>query len=209
MKKLKILLLAIVVILAGLVLTNYWVSYTSSDYIYEDVNTIPKNKVGLLLGTAKYVVGGSINLYYKNRIDATVKLYNASKIEFVLISGDNSTIYYDEPTTFKEDLVANGIPAEKIFLDYAGFRTLDSVIRAEAIFGQESFTIISQEFHNERAIYLARHHNINAIAFNAKDVSGSYALKVQLREYLARAKASLDVMFDVKPKFLGEQIEIR
>ncbi len=209
MKKLKILLLAIVVILAGLVLTNYWVSYTSSDYIYEDVNTVPKNKVGLLLGTAKYVVGGSINLYYKNRIDATVKLYNAGKIEFVLISGDNSTIYYDEPTTFKEDLVASGIPAEKIFLDYAGFRTLDSVIRAEAIFGQESFTIISQEFHNERAIYLARHHNINAIAFNAKDVPGSYGLKVQLREYLARAKASLDVMFDVKPKFLGEQIEIR
>ncbi len=208
MKKLKLLILVVILIISGLILTNYWVSYSSSDYLYDDVNTIPKNKVGLLLGTAKYVVGGSINLYYQNRIDATVELYNAGKIEFVLISGDNSTKYYNEPTTFKKDLIKRGIPAEKIFLDYAGFRTLDSVIRAKAVFGQAAFTVISQGFHNERAIYLARHHNINAIAFNAKDVPGSYGLKVQLREYLARAKASLDITFNVKPKFLGEKIVI-
>ena len=208
-KKLKMLIFIAGVVLLGLILTNKMVSYQSEDYVYDAVENIPKNKVGLLLGTIKYLSNGNINLYYKYRIDATVALYKAKKIEFVLISGDNGSKNYDEPTTFKNDLIAKGIPEHKIFLDYAGFRTLDSVIRAKAIFGQDSVTIISQQFHNERAIYLAQHNDIKAVAFNAKDVSGRYGLKVQLREYLARAKASLDVLFNVKPKFLGDKIEIK
>jgi len=191
------------------VLTNITVSTQTEDYIYDSVDAIPNNKVGLLLGTIKFLPNGNINLYYKYRIEATVELYKAGKIEFVLISGDNGSKSYDEPTTFKDDLVARGIPEDKIFLDYAGFRTLDSVIRAKDIFGQNSITIISQQFHNERAIYLARHKNIKAVAFNAKNVSGRYGFKVQLREYLARAKASIDVLFNVKPKFLGDKIEIK
>lgn len=209
MKKLKILLLLAIFILFGLMLTNKMVSYQAEDYIYDSVEDIPKNKVGLLLGTSKFLSNGNINLYYKYRIDATVELYNAKKIEFVLISGDNGSKSYDEPTTFKNDLITRGIPEENIFLDYAGFRTLDSVIRAKEIFGQKSITIISQQFHNERAIYLATHNDIKAVAFNAKNVSGRYGLKVQLREYLARAKASIDVLFNVEPKFLGDKIEIK
>ncbi|WP_037348726.1 vancomycin high temperature exclusion protein [Sediminibacter sp. Hel_I_10] len=209
MKKLKLLVLLIAIIVSGLILTNYWISYTASGRVYDTIAKIPKNKVGLLLGTSKYLTSGGINLYYTYRINAAVALYKADKIEFILISGDNSTKHYDEPSTFKDDLIAAGIPEEKIVLDYAGFRTLDSVVRAKAVFGQDAITIISQQFHNERAIYLAKNHDINAIAFNAQDVSGRYGLKVQLREYLARAKASMDLLFNVEPKFLGEKIEIK
>lgn len=209
MKKLRLFLLLIVFLLIALMITNYMVSYQAKGKIYTSASKIPKNKVGLLLGTAKFLSNGNINLYYTYRINAAVALYKANKIEYILVSGDNGRKTYDEPTTFKEDLIAKGIPEDKIFLDYAGFRTLDSVIRAKEIFGQDSITIISQEFHNERAIYLAKHNNIKAIAFNAKDVQGRYGLKVQLREYLARAKASIDVLFNVSPKFLGDKIEIK
>lgn len=209
LKKIKILVWIVAIVCIGVIITDYKISYQAKDYIYDTVEAIPKNKVGLLLGTVKHLSNGNTNLYYTYRINATVALYKAGKIEFVLVSGDNGRKTYDEPTTFKEDLIARGIPENKIFLDYAGFRTLDSVIRAKRIFGQDAITIISQEFHNERAIYLAKHNDLNAIAYNAKDVSGRYGLKVQLREYLARSKASIDVLFNVEPKFLGEKIEIK
>lgn len=209
MKKLKRLLLLLILIVFGLMVTDYMISYQAKDHVYNSVSEIPKNKVGLLLGTSKFLSNGNINLYYTYRINAAVALYKANKIEFVLISGDNGSVNYDEPTTFKNDLIAKGIPEAKIFLDYAGFRTLDSVIRAKDIFGQESITIISQQFHNERAIYLANNNEIKAIAFNAKDVQGRYGLKVRLREYLARAKAAIDVVCNVEPKFLGDKIEIK
>ena len=150
-----------------------------------------------------------INLYFKYRIDATVELYKKGKIDFVLISGDNGNKNYDEPTDFKNELIRHGIPENKIFLDFAGFRTLDSVVRCKEIFGQNSITIISQQFHNERAIYLAKNNEIEAVGFNARDVSGRYGLKVKVREYLARTKVFVDILLGVKPKFLGEKVEIK
>ncbi len=204
MKKLKIALLIIVVISIGVVSTYHWMSFKTRHQVYDSVNAIPKNKVGLLLGTGKYAARGNINLFYKYRIDAVVKLYKAGKIEYILVSGDNSRKDYDEPTDFKKDLIAQGIPEDKIFLDYAGFRTLDSIVRAKEIFGQTSITIISQKFHNQRAIYIAKQFGIDAVGFNAKDVYNSH-----FREYLARSKASLDLVFNVQPKFLGEKIVIK
>lgn len=204
MKKLKIALLIIVVISIGVVSTYHWMSFKTRHQVYDSVNAIPKNKVGLLLGTGKYAASGNINLFYKYRIDAVVKLYKAGKIEYILVSGDNSRKDYDEPTDFKKDLIAQGIPEDRIFLDYAGFRTLDSVVRAKEIFGQTSITIISQKFHNQRAIYIAKQFGIDAVGFNAKDVYNSH-----FREYLARSKASLDLVFNVQPKFLGEKIVIK
>lgn len=203
MKKLKIIILIGVFIGLGVFTTYHWISFRTNHLIYDDLSAIPKNKVGLLLGTGKYAASGNINLFYKYRIDAAVKLYKAGKIEYILVSGDNSRKDYDEPSDFKNDLIAKGIPEENIFLDYAGFRTLDSVVRAKEIFGQTSITFISQKFHNQRAIYIAKHHNINAIGFNAKDVYKSH-----FREYLARSKASLDLVFNIQPKFLGNPIKI-
>lgn len=209
MKKLKIILLLTAFILFGLVLTNELMSFQARHYVYDTTEAIPKNKVGLILGAGKYTQSGHINSYYKFRLDAAVELYEAGKIEFILISGDNGRKTYDEPTTFKTDLMARGIPENKIFLDYAGFRTLDSVVRSKEIFGQDSITIISQQFHNERAIYLAKNYDINAIAYNAKDSYNHQRSKTRFREYFARAKASIDVIFNVEPKFLGKKIEIK
>lgn len=207
MKKFKIALVLIVLICIGVFSTYHWISYKTSNLVYDDVNTIPKNKVGLVLGTGKYTANGTINLFYKFRIDAAVKLFNAGKIEYILVSGDNGRKDYDEPTDFKNDLISKGIPAHKIFLDYAGFRTLDSVVRAKEIFGQTEVTVISQKFHNQRAIYIANHFNIKAVGFNAKDpLSGR---KARAREYLARSKASFDLVFNVQPKFLGHPIKIQ
>jgi len=204
MKKLKIITLLIVIIGLGVFFTYHWMSFETRNLVYDDVSAIPKNKVGLILGTGKYAPSGNINLFYKYRLDAAVKLYKANKIEFILVSGDNSRKDYDEPSDFKNDLIARGIPENKIFLDYAGFRTLDSMVRAKEIFGQTSLTVISQKFHNQRAIYIANQYDINAVGFNAKDV-----YKAHFREYLARSKASLDLVFNVQPKFLGEKITIQ
>ena len=176
---------------------------------YWSVDNIPKNRVGLVLGTSNKLVGGGSNPYYTNRIKATLELYKAGKIDFVLVSGDNGSQYYNEPNVFKKDLVKGGIPAERIFLDYAGFRTLDSMVRAKAIFGLEDVTIISQKFHNERAIYLAEKKGLHAIGFNADGISLNQGLKVQIREYFARVKVFIDLALNTQPKFFGEKIEIK
>ena len=210
MKKKLIILLKLGIALGlSILVFNQIIIQNTKNLIFNDTSTIPKNKVGLVLGTGKFLANGHINLYYKYRIDAAAALYKAGKIEFLLLSGDNGIENYDEPTTFKEDLIARGIPEEKIFLDYAGFRTLDSVIRANAIFGQERFTIISQKFHNERAIFIANQKGMQAIGFNAKAITGRYGLKVRIREYFARTKVFVDLLFNVKPKFLGKKITIQ
>lgn len=203
MKTLKFLTILICALILGLLITFHWFSFKAKGLTYNDANLIPKNKVGLVLGASKFAPNGNINLFYLHRLNAADKLFKAGKIEYILVSGDNGRTDYDEPSDFKNDLIARGIPEDKIYLDYAGFRTLDSVVRAKEIFGQSSITIISQKFHNERAIYIANHFDIKAIAFNADDV-----YKRPVREYFARAKAQLDLIFNVEPKFLGPKISI-
>lgn len=209
-KRTKIILISIPIIaLLFMFLSNYIVQSAAEGKTFTSIESISKNKVGLVLGTSKFLSNGSINLYFQYRIDATVELYNARKLEFILISGDNGNTNYDEPTDFKKELVKRGIPENKIFLDFAGFRTLDSVVRAKEVFGQTTFTIISQKFHNERALYLAEKNGIEAIGFNAQDVIKRSGFKTQVREYFARSKAVIDIVFGVEPKFLGEKIEIK
>ncbi|MGB5428858.1 SanA/YdcF family protein [Eudoraea sp.] len=206
-------LLAVVILLSILVVvvSNFTIEISARGKTFSDLDmaSMPKNKVGLVLGTSRMLVEGGINPYYAHRIDATIALYKAGKIEFVLVSGDNGTIYYNEPTTIKKDLVEGGIPTDKIFLDYAGFRTLDSMVRAKFIFGLDSVTVISQKFHNERAIYLAEKKGLKAIGFNAEGISGKQGLKVQFREYFARVKVFIDLLLNTQPRFYGEKIEIK
>ena len=208
-KILRIFLALFVCLLLIIVACNYIIISETTGRTYSDVTAIPKNRVGLVLGTSNRITDGSSNPYYTYRIDATIALYKAGKIEFILVSGDNGSIYYNEPNTIKKDLVNAGIPENVIFLDYAGFRTLDSMVRAKFIFGLDDVTIISQQFHNERAIYLAKQKGLNAIGFNAQDVSTSQGFKVQLREYFARVKVFIDVLMNTQPKFYGTKIEIK
>ena len=194
--------------LLTIVISDWIVISSVKNQVYKKTNNIPHHKVGLVLGTSKYLVSGNTNAYYSYRIDATYNLYLANKIDFILVSGDNGTVYYNEPETMKNDLVAKGIPANKIFLDCAGFRTLDSVVRSGKVFGQSSITVISQKFHIERAIFIANHNNIDAVGFVASDVSSKYGLRTKIREKFARVKLMIDVIFNIQPKFLGDSIII-
>jgi SanA protein len=210
-KKTIIVFLIIIVFLSvfSFVLADRRIKSVSKNYLYSDLTKIPYNKVGLVLGTAKFLQNGQVNLYYQYRIAAAVALYQAGKISYIVVSGDNSRKTYDEPTQMKADLVLGGVPEEVIFLDYAGFRTWDSLVRIKEIFSQDHFTIISQRFHNERAVYLAHRYGLNAVAFNAKDVSKYYGFKTNFREKFARIKVFVDLLTNKKPRFLGEKIEIR
>lgn len=186
------------------------VSWYAAPYIYSDVRNIADHKAALLLGTSRYLSNGYPNLYFQNRINAAVELFKTGKVKFIIASGDNSRKEYSEPDDMKQALIEKGIPDSAIVLDYAGFRTFDSIIRGKEIFSQSSFIIISQPFHNERAIYIARHNGINAVGFNAKDVTGRFGFKTNAREVLARVKLMLDVhVLGTKPKFGGEKIELK
>ncbi len=208
-KLLKITGFLVTIPLVVIFLCNFIIESSAKRKTFSSIVNIPKNRVGLVLGTSKRITTGQANPYYSNRIQATVQLFEANKIDFVLVSGDNGSIYYNEPTTIQKDLIANGIPKDRIFLDYAGFRTLDSMVRANVVFGLDSVTVISQKFHNERAIYLAKQKGLHAIGFNAKDIKGQQGYKVQFREYFARVKVFIDLVLNTEPKFYGNKIEIK
>lgn len=186
-----------------------FVEIVSKGKTFASTIRIPKNKVGLLLGTSPVSsYTKKANPYYYYRIDAAVKLYKSGKIDRILISGDNSTETYSEPDMMKNDLVKRGVPSNHIYLDFAGFRTLDSVVRAKKVFKLNEFTIISQEFHNERAICLAQWYGIKAIGYNARDISKRKGIMVQIREIFARVKLVWDMIVNKQPRFLGDTIEI-
>ena len=169
----------------------------------------PANRVGLVLGTSPRMPDGRRNLFYERRLDTAAALYRAGRVEFLLVSGDNSRRGYDEPTAMRDDLVARGVPPERIYRDCAGFRTLDSVVRARRVFGLDRATLVSQRFHNERAVWLARRAGLDAVACDAPDVRGVFGLKVRAREALARVQAVLDVaVWHRQPKFLGPPVII-
>ena len=180
----------------------------SDGRLYSDVQAIPENNVGLLLGTGKLLSNGYENLYYRYRINAAADLWKAGKIKYLVISGDNSRKGYDEPSDMRADLMLLGVDSTAIYLDYAGFRTFDSIVRLREIFGQTKVTIISQLFHNQRAIYIAKREGIEAIGFNARDVSQKIGWRVKFREKLARVKVFVDFVTGKKPKFLGEKVLI-
>lgn len=208
----KILLACLCLLLASAAALLGYSEWTVSDarhYTYDDVDAVPYNRVALVLGTSKYLIGGSPNHYFKYRIKAAAELYNNGKVDYILVSGDNATVQYNEPRQMRRALIQAGIPANAIYSDYAGFRTLDSVVRAKEVFGQARFTVVSQAFHNERAIFIARHFGIDAVGFNALDPSAYQGIRTRVREVFARLMGLLDLyVLDKGPKFLGEPIVI-
>ncbi len=206
---LKIFLYTILLLAITVVGCYWWIEFQTKNRLYSDINSTPIKNVALLLGTSKHLRQGYINRYFQYRIDAAVQLYRAGKIKHIIASGDNRTKYYNEPLEMKKSLIAQGIPQKAITLDYAGFRTLDSIVRCKEIFLQDDIVILSQGFHNKRALFISDFYAIKAIGFNAKDVPFHHDLKTPLREYLARFKAVLDLyLLRTQPKFLGEEIKI-
>ncbi len=128
--------------------------------------------VALVLGTRRTTPDGRwSNPHFAHRIEAAAALYRAGKVKRLLVSGDNHVRGYDEPSDMRDALVAAGVPAQAIALDYAGFRTLDSVVRAKEVFGQTSLVVVSEQFHNYRAVFICRHFGIDAVAYSAEPVS--------------------------------------
>lgn len=200
------------IIIAGVLLStaiglDRWISWKTAPYIYEDLQLLPHRQVGVVLGTAKYYRAGVINQYYLYRIQGALNVYNSGKANYLLLSGDNALQSYNEPVTMRRDLIAHGMPAGDIVLDYAGFRTLDSIIRTRKVFDTNDFTIITQRFHCERALFIAMRMGIQAQCFAVPSPKNMFS--VRLREIGARLGALSDLyLMKREPRFLGPQIPI-
>ena len=186
---------------------NRKVNKCAEGRMYQNVSEIPYRRVGLVLGTTPKNAKGIPNLYYRYRMEAAAELYHAGKVSYLIVSGDNHKREYNEPECMRKSLIALGVPDSVIYSDFAGFRTFDSMVRCKEVFGQDSVTVISQRWHNQRAVYIAQHKGLDAIAYNANDVDMKWwYVKSHTREMLAKVKVVLDVAFGKQPKFLGEPI---
>lgn len=193
----------------------FYISKYSKPFLFDNTNYIEENKVGLLLGTSPITSAGERSLFFITRMEAAKNLLDNKKIEYILVSGDNRSVAYNEPKYMRNYLLKLGTATTSIISDYAGRRTLDSVLRSNQIFNQNKITIISQKFHNERAVFIARKNNIEAIGFNAvypyKNFFSNFRVnaKTFIRELLARDIAVFDLFIGKKPEILGESIEIK
>ena len=199
-------LLVLFTLFLGFSFSSYYlVTRTAADRIYVSVEKIPSNDVAVVLGTAEKSRKGGFNPYFSTRMEAAAALYHHGKVKHILVSGDNKTMNYNEPVAMRKYLIMLGVPKSAITLDYAGFRTFDSMVRAREVFGQDKFTIVSQGFHNERALFICHALGIEAVAYNAAEVKSSRT-KMYVRELLARSKAVLDIyVLRTKPRFLGKK----
>lgn len=183
---------------------NLWIVLSTSSRIYDDVDSTPVMDVALVLGTSPWTRSGELSDHYRSRIEAAAALYDEGKIKHILASGANPDNTYNEPRKMYQALVKLGVPGEAITLDFAGFRTLDSVVRARKVFGQKRLIIVSQRFHDYRAIFLADKNDIEAIAFAAQKDLVQTSVRNQGREFFARVRAILDLyVLRTGPRFLG------
>ena len=215
MKKLLVLAAlaaaAPVLAVAAMLGASSWIRHAASGRIFDDPARLPANDVGLVLGTSRFSgPRRDRNPHFDNRMDAAASLYRAGRVKHLLLSGNHTTRGYDEPADMRAALLALGVPADAMTLDDAGFRTLDSVVRARQVFGQRRLTIITDRFHTYRAVFLARCQGIEAVAFPSREVPVRSSLKSRAREYLADVRACLDLyVLRTRPRFLGDPISVR
>ncbi|MEP6669939.1 MAG: ElyC/SanA/YdcF family protein [Chthoniobacter sp.] len=206
---LGLLLLAVLVpgFIAG---ANFWVLHSARRAIFTDSAQLPKNDVCLVLGTSRYNGDGiSDNTFFLGRMNAAARLYHESKVRHLLVSGDNGHAGYDEPTWMRDALIQRGVPRDAITLDYAGFRTLDSMARAKAVFGLRRFTIVTDDFHMARSIFLARSYGLEVVGCPSEPVAYWWSKKVRTRELASRTVACLEVyLLHTKPRFYGAPVKI-
>jgi len=197
-----------VVTLAIIFYCDRLVRSRSAAFVFDTVDEVPVNEVGLVLGTSDRGRDGGPNHYFVNRMKAAASLYHAGKVQHLLVSGDNRKADYNEPLAMRTALMAAGVDSADITLDFAGFRTLDSVVRARSVFGLSRFTVVSQRFHNERAITIAHFHGMQVVGMNAQDVGAAYGLRTRLREKLARVKLFVDELVGTDPHFHGDPVKL-
>jgi len=204
--------------LAGLAVTAaagawFYIETTSAAHIYASPDDIAPAKAGLVLGSAKLVRNYVSNPFFRNRIEAAAALYKTGKVEYLIVSGNQARGGrprggYDEPADMRDALIAAGVPAARIYRDYAGFRTLDSVVRAREVFGQDRVIVISQAFHLARALFLARARGLADDGFAAKDPPLRFGVRAKLREIAARGLAVYDVLVGAEPRYRGHPVQL-
>ncbi len=183
------------VLLIVSIFLNVWVVRSTASDVIRSVDQIDPQPVGLVLGTSNKTTSGHPNPFFENRIAAAAKLYHQKKIKRLIVSGDNqSSPFYNEPLQMKKALVALGVPPGAILVDDAGVRTLDSIVRCQAVFGESNVIIITQGFHAHRALFIGHYHHLHAQAFAATGIDlSSASARVYVREFFARAQAVLDL----------------
>lgn len=193
---------ALALVLVALI--NNWVVNNSEAYVYSNWSLLPDNEVGLVLGTSPFTRSGKPNPQFYGRIEAAVQLYQLGKIKKIIVSGANPDSTYNEPRQMWRELTKAGIPSQAITMDFAGVRTFDSISRAKAVFNLEQMTVITQEYHAYRAVFIAKKLNIRVAGYAAtSDNIGAFS-RTYIREVFARVKAVLDLyVLSTEPKFLG------
>jgi len=191
-----------VLVVAG---ANGWILTRASERIFKSAAATPANDVALVLGTSRVSADGvSANPFFHGRLDAAAELYRAGKVKHLLLSGDNSRTGYDEPAWMREELVKRGVPISAMTLDYAGFRTLDSMARASLVFGLRRCTVVTDDFHLARALFLAQAQGVEAVGCQSLPVPWKRSWKTRIRELASRTVACLDVyVLHTQPHFCG------
>lgn len=186
------------------VLSNRWVINSTDDYVYSSWSLLPDNGVGLVLGTSPRTADGKPNPHFYGRTQAAVELYQIGKIRHIIVSGSNPDSTYNEPREMWRELTGAGIPAGAITMDFAGLRTLDSMVRAKEVFGLQRLTVITQTYHAYRAVFIGKKLGMRVVAYAPPGTGGGPAPMPWLREVFARVKAVLDLfVLKTRPKFLG------
>ncbi|MDR4988496.1 MAG: ElyC/SanA/YdcF family protein [Bacteroidales bacterium] len=202
---LEVMILLPVVLLIS---ANLIIGAGTKDYLFDEITEVPHNKVGLVLGTSPRVRNGGPNPYFTNRMQAAAELFHNGNVNYLIVSGDNRSRYYNEPQHMRNALIDLEVPDSAIFTDNAGLRTLDSVLRARDVFGQQNITVVSQRFHNQRAIYLARRKGMTAYAYNAPDVPANLDDRTRTREWFAKLIVFWDLLINKQASEQGERIVI-
>ncbi len=199
-------LIGSLIILFGLTFPNWYVWYSTEPNIFakQEINDPIKAPVAIVFGAAVYSSGPSP--IFSDRLTVAANLYKSGMVQRILVSGDNSEEYYNEPKAGKEFLLKKGIKEGDIILDYAGFRSYDTCIRAYKIFGVEEALLVSQEFHLPRVVFLCSHSGIKSTGISADMRAYSNMYKNYFREYLATQLGFYQVLWgDYEPKFLGKE----
>lgn len=204
LKRTVIWVVSLLAIAIGIpIAASLYVNNSTNDLVF-NVNSAPACKVALVLGTSRRTTKRQMNDYYVARMRTAAELYAAGKVQYLLVSGDNGTLEYNEPDSMRRDLLAMGVPENRIALDFAGFDTFDSMIRAQKVWGVDTMLVVSQDFQVRRAVYIAQHRGIVASGVVAVDPFSNTIALTQLREIFARVKMLIEVhVLHTQPRFLG------
>lgn len=193
-------------LLGFIIISNVIVVAISSQKTYDTIANTPTKPVALVLGTSSHTTQGHANRYFSERMETAAKLYKSNKVKKIIVSGDHRSRYYNEPHKMKKTLINHGVPSNIIIIDDAGYNTIESILRLKQVFSFEEVIIVSQKYHNFRAVFMALAQGIDAVAINADAQDSQAGFKQLFREFLARPKAIFDVVIRRKPTFLGKQL---